>query len=143
MVVQSRRTHVRFMGDKFYRKRLVEVLFQPDDGFRDAAGMTIRLCHSLKLLTLLATPQAVKNLPVQQRCEYSTVLRLSEELEQSHYRIEQFRRHSAEENTAIRFRRPLDLAGGPKRRYLFYVEVQAHPEEWLCFRGRRDSSRDR
>jgi hypothetical protein len=30
----------------------------------------------------------VKNLPVQQRCEYSTVLRLSEEPEQSEYRIE-------------------------------------------------------
>jgi len=57
------------------------------DGFRDAAGMTIRLCHSLKLLTLLATPQAVKNLPMQQRCEYSTVLRLSEEPEQPEYRI--------------------------------------------------------
>jgi len=117
--------------------------FNHDDCFHDAAGIPIRLSQSLKLFALLATPQAVKNLTLQQRCEHSTVLRLSEELEQSEYRIEQFRRHSAEEHAAIRFRRPLGLAGGPKRRYLFYVEVQAHPKVWLCFRGRRDSPRHR
>jgi hypothetical protein len=40
------------------------------------------------LFALLATSQAVKDLPMQQRCEYSTVLRLSEEPEQAEYRIE-------------------------------------------------------
>ena len=72
----------------FVEKWLVEVLFQPDDGLHDAADIAIRLCHSLKLFALLATPQAVKDLPMQQRCEYSTVLRLSEEPEQAEYRIE-------------------------------------------------------
>src|ERR1700733_13058640 len=142
MVVESRRTHVRFPGDKLYRKWLIEVLFQPDDSLHHAAGIAIRLCHSLKLLTLLATPQAVKDFPPQQGCEHSTVLRLSEEPEQAEYRLEKIRRHSAEENTAIRLLRPWDLAGGPKRRNLFYVEVHVHPEERLCFRDTRDSSRD-
>jgi len=56
MVVEPRRTHVRFLSDEFYRKGLVEVLFQPEDGLHDAAGIAIRLCHSLKLFALLATP---------------------------------------------------------------------------------------
>jgi hypothetical protein len=88
MVVEPGRTHVRLLGDKLYRKWLVEVLFQPDDGLHDAAGIAIRLCHSLKLFALLATPQAVQILPMQKRCEYSTVLRPSEEPEQAEYRIE-------------------------------------------------------
>ena len=87
MVVEPRRTHVRFLSDEFYRKGLVEVLFQPEDGLHDAAGIAIRLCHSLKLFALLATPQAIKNLPLQQGCEYGTV-RLSQQPQQSEYRIE-------------------------------------------------------
>src|SRR6202046_4015278 len=65
MVVEPRRTHVRFLSDELYRKWLVKVLFQPADGLYDAAGIAVRLCHSLKLFALLATPQAVKNLPMQ------------------------------------------------------------------------------
>ena len=75
------------MGDKFYRKRLVEVLFEPDHGFHDAAGVAVRLRHSLRLFAMLATPQAVKDLPLQQWCEYSTVFRLSKKPEQTEYRI--------------------------------------------------------
>src|ERR1700722_6111308 len=66
MMMQSRRTHVRFLSDKLYRKWLVKVLFQPEDGLHDAAGIAIRLCPSLKLFALLATPQAVQDLPLQQ-----------------------------------------------------------------------------
>src|ERR1700728_4133397 len=54
MVVEPRRTHVRFLSDELYRKWLVKVLFQAADGLYHAAGIAIRLCHSLKLFALLA-----------------------------------------------------------------------------------------
>jgi len=73
---------------RFIENGLSKFSFSQMTAFATPLGIAIRLCHSFKLFALLATQQAVKNLAVQQGCEYSTVLRRSEEPEQSKYRIE-------------------------------------------------------
>jgi hypothetical protein len=58
--------NVRFMGDKLIEEGLSKYSFSQMTGFYDAAGIAIRLRHSLKLFALLATPQTVPIAPFAQ-----------------------------------------------------------------------------
>lgn len=140
VVMQRRRTHIHVAGDRFDAQRLVVVIAQQANRFRDALRMAAGQRDLAQTRTLPVHDQAIVDFALDQRREDRNVVRRIEQAYESHDRVDERRRHARHEHAARRFLRcrSRQIGFAQQRTDAFDVEVQAQAQIRMIGRHAHD-----